>query len=125
MSQQYPIEQISFNFDKILQEVEQGEPIQISWQGKQVAVMLSASEYERLLTKQVGFWESVQQFRQAYEVEKVDIDPDLVFADVRDKSTTEINKQGQIERAFPNLGRENDFAGFQNISRDVALQRLY
>ncbi|PSB35504.1 type II toxin-antitoxin system prevent-host-death family antitoxin [Chlorogloea sp. CCALA 695] len=86
MSQQYPIEQISFNFDKILQEVEQGEPIQISWQGKQVAVMLSASEYERLLTKQVGFWESVQQFRQEYEVEKADIDPDVVFGDVRDKS---------------------------------------
>ena len=86
MTQQYPIEQISFNFDKILQEVEQGEPIQISWQGKQVAVMLSASEYERLITKQVGFWESVQQFRQEYEVEKADINPDLVFADVRDKS---------------------------------------
>lgn len=40
MSQPYPIEQISFNLDKILQEVEQGEPIQISWQGKQVAVMM-------------------------------------------------------------------------------------
>ncbi len=86
MSQQYPIEQISFNFDRILQEVEQGEPIQISWQGKQVAVMLSASEYERLLNKQVGFWESVEQFRQEYEVEKADIDPDQIFADVRDKS---------------------------------------
>ncbi len=86
MSQQYPIEQISFNLDRILQEVEQGEPIQISWQGKQVAVMLSASEYERLLNKQVGFWESVEQFRQEYQVEKADIDPDQIFADVRDKS---------------------------------------
>lgn len=86
MSQQYPIEQISCNLDRILQEVEQGEPIQISWQGKQVAVMLSASEYERLLNNQVGFWESVAQLRQEYEVEQADIDPDRVFADVRDKS---------------------------------------
>ncbi len=86
MSQQYPIEQISFNLDKILKEVEQGEPIQISWQGNQVAVMISASEYKRLLNKQVGFWQSVEQFRQEYEVDKADIDPDLVFADVRDKS---------------------------------------
>ncbi len=86
MSQQYPIDLISFNLDRILQEVEQGEPIQISWQGKQVAVMLSASEYERLLNKQVGFWESVEQFRQEYQVEKADIDPDQIFADVRDKS---------------------------------------
>jgi len=87
MSQRYPIEQIASNLGRILPEVEQGEPIQISWQGKQVAVMLSASEYERLLTKQVGFWESVTQFRQEYEVEKADIDPDVVFANVRDKST--------------------------------------
>lgn len=79
MSQQYPIEQISFNLDRILQEVEQGEPIQISWQGKQVAVMLSASEYERLLNKQVGFWKSVEQLRQEYQVEKADIDPDRIF----------------------------------------------
>ena len=83
MSQQYPIEQISFNSGRILQEVEQGEPIQISWQGKQVAVMLSASEYERLLNKQVGFWESVEQFRQKYEIENADIDPDLIFRLVR------------------------------------------
>lgn len=86
MSQQYPIEQIASNLGRILQEVEQGEPIQISWQGKQVAVMLSAAEYERLINKKAGFWESVEQFRQEYEIEKADIDPDVVFADVRDKS---------------------------------------
>lgn len=86
MSQQYPIEQIPLNLDRILQEVEQGEPIQIIWQGKQIAVMLSASEYERLLNKKAGFWESVEQLRQEYDVEKADINPDEVFADVRDKS---------------------------------------
>lgn len=86
MCQQYPIEQIPLNLDRILQEVEQGEPIQIIWQGKQIAVMLSASEYERLLNEKAGFWESVEQLRQEYDVEKADINPDEVFADVRDKS---------------------------------------
>lgn len=86
MSQQYPIEQIPLNLDKIIQEVEQGEQIQIIRQGKQIAVMLSASEDERLLNKKAGFWESVEQFRQQYDVEKADINPDEVFANVRDKS---------------------------------------
>lgn len=86
MSQQYPIEQIPLNLDRILQEVEQGEPVEIIWQGKQVAVMLSASEYERLLSKKLGFWESVEQLRQEYDVENADINPDQVFANVRDKS---------------------------------------
>lgn len=86
MSQQYPIEQIPLNLDRILQEVEQGEPVEIIWQGKQVAVMLSASEYERLLSKKLGFWESVEQLRQEYDVENADINPDQIFANVRDKS---------------------------------------
>lgn len=87
MSQQYPIEQIPLNLDRILQEVEQGEPVEIIWQGKQVAVMLSASEYERLLVgKKLGFWESVEQLRQEYDVENADINPAQVFANVRDKS---------------------------------------
>ncbi len=86
MSQQYPIEQIPLNLERILQEVEQGEPVEIIWQGKQVAVMLSASEYERLLGKKLGFWESVEQLRQEYDVENADINPDQVFANVRDKS---------------------------------------
>lgn len=86
MSQQYSLEQIPLNLDRILQAVEQGEPIQIIWQGKQIAVMLSASEYERLLNKKTGFWESIEQFRQENDVETADINPDEVFADVRDKS---------------------------------------
>jgi len=86
MSQQYPIEQIPLNLERILQEVEQGEPVEIIWQGKQVAVMLSASEYQRLLSKKLGFWESVEQLRQEYNVENADINPDQVFANVRDKS---------------------------------------
>lgn len=86
MPQQYTIEQISFNLDRIIQEVEQGDSVQIIRQGKQVAVMLSASEYERLLNKKAGFWESVEQLRQEYDVEKADINPDRVFTDVRDKS---------------------------------------
>ena len=84
MSQQYPIEQLPLNLDKIIQEVEQGKPIQIIWQGKQMAVMLSGSEYKRLLNKKAGFWESVEQFRQQHDVEKADINPDEIFADVRE-----------------------------------------
>ncbi len=40
MSQQYSIEQIPTNLDKIFHEVEQGESVQIMRQGQQVAVIL-------------------------------------------------------------------------------------
>lgn len=86
MSQQYSIEQVPKNLDKIFQEIEQGESIQITQQGQQVAVILSAAEYQRLLHGKPGFWESVERFRQEIIEERIEIDPDEVWKDVRDKS---------------------------------------
>ncbi len=86
MSLEYSIEQISLNLNKIIQELEQGQPIQITQQGKQIAVIISNTEYERLLNKTQNFSESIERFRQEYNVEAAEINPDEVFALVRDKS---------------------------------------
>ncbi|MUG94601.1 type II toxin-antitoxin system prevent-host-death family antitoxin [Scytonema sp. UIC 10036] len=86
MSQQYSIEQISTNLARIVQEVEQGELVQIIRQGQQVAVILSVGEYERLLSEKPNFWESLQQFRQEMIEEGIEINPDEVWKDVRDRS---------------------------------------
>ncbi|GAA6619622.1 type II toxin-antitoxin system Phd/YefM family antitoxin [Scytonema sp. NUACC26] len=86
MSQQYSIEQISTNLDRIFQEVEQGESVQITRQGQQVAVILSVAEYERLLSEKPNFGESLQQFRQEMIKEGIEINPDEVWKDVRDRS---------------------------------------
>ncbi|BAY08042.1 type II toxin-antitoxin system Phd/YefM family antitoxin [Calothrix sp. NIES-2098] len=87
MSQQYSIEQIPVNFDRIIEEVEQGEPIQITRQGKQVAVILSTAEYERLVNQTSNFWESLAQFRQEIIEEGIEINSDEVWKDVRDSSS--------------------------------------
>jgi len=86
MSQQYSIEQIAVNLNKIIQEVEQSEPVEITREGEQIAVIISTDEYKRLLHKSPGFWESLQQFRQEIMAEGIEIDPDEVWQDVRDKS---------------------------------------
>ncbi|MEH2131447.1 MAG: type II toxin-antitoxin system prevent-host-death family antitoxin [Nostoc sp.] len=77
---------------KIFQEVEQGESVQITRQGQQVAVILPTAEYERLLHRKLGFWESVERFRQEIIEEGTEIDPDEVWKDVRDKSLSENSK---------------------------------
>ncbi|WP_413172562.1 type II toxin-antitoxin system Phd/YefM family antitoxin [Anabaena azotica] len=86
MSQQYSIEQIPVNFNKIIQEIEKGEKIEITQQGKQIAVIISTAEYEKFLNKIPSFGESIELFRQEYNVELADINPDEIFAGVRDKS---------------------------------------
>lgn len=86
MSHQYSIEEITVNFHKIIQEVEQGEQIEVTQQGKQIAVIISTAEYERLLNQTPRFGESIERFRQEYNVEAAEINPDEIFAGVRDKS---------------------------------------
>ena len=86
MSQKYSIEQIAVNLNKIIQEVEQGEPIEITRQGQQIAVILSTAEYELLMNKRSGFWKSIEKFRQEIIEEGIEIDPNEVWKDVRDKS---------------------------------------
>ncbi|MCC5598152.1 type II toxin-antitoxin system Phd/YefM family antitoxin [Nostoc favosum] len=86
MSQQYSIEQVPKNLDKIFQEIGQGESVQITQQGQQVAVILPAAKYQRLLHGKPSFWESVERFRQEIMEEGTEIDPDEVWKDVRDKS---------------------------------------
>lgn len=86
MSQQYSIEQIPDNLSKILQNIEQGEPIQIMQQGQQIAVILSTAEYERLLQKKSSFSSALKKFREELIEEGIEIDPDEVWGDVRSTS---------------------------------------
>lgn len=86
MSQQYSIEQIPGNLNKILQDIKQGEPIQIVQQGKQIAVILSAAEYERLLHPKSSFSSALKEFREELIEEEIEIDPDEVWGDVRSHS---------------------------------------
>ena len=85
MSAQYSIEEIAVNFNKIVHEVEQGDSIEVTRQGQQIAVIISAAEYQKLRRSQ-NFGESLEQFRQEYNVETAEINPDEIFAAVRDKS---------------------------------------
>lgn len=86
MSDRYSVEQVPANLDRIFQEVEQGEAVRITRQGRQVAVILSATDYERLTHRKPGLWESLERFRQEIIEEGIEIEPDEVWKDVRDKS---------------------------------------
>jgi prevent-host-death family protein len=91
MADQYSIEQISDHLEQIIQDVEQRTPVQLTRQGKRVAVILCATEYDReagalrhrLLHEKLGFGQAIERFRQKYNVEEADINPDEVFKPIR------------------------------------------
>jgi cellobiose PTS system EIIB component len=86
MSLQYSVEQIPQSLEQILQDIQQGESIQIVRNGQQVAVILSNQEYDRLRRPSSDFWSSLEKFREDHDIVNADIDPDEIFANVRDRS---------------------------------------
>ncbi|MBD1867273.1 type II toxin-antitoxin system Phd/YefM family antitoxin [Oculatella sp. FACHB-28] len=85
LSVQYSIVQASDRLPELVDQAEQGTPIELTRHGKRVAVILSAEEYDRMFSQKGDFGRSLAAFRHRLEVENIDIDPDEVFKDVRDK----------------------------------------
>jgi cellobiose PTS system EIIB component len=84
---QYSIQQMQNNPDEVLQTVEREKTVEITRQGQQVAVLLSVEEYHRLASvESSNFGAALKKFRQELIEEGLDLDPDEVFKDVRDRS---------------------------------------
>lgn len=84
---QYSITQMQENPEGVMQAVEREKAIEITRQGKQVAVLLSVDEYRRLVgERQSDLDVALAKFRQGLVEEGLDIDPDEMFKDVRDRS---------------------------------------
>jgi prevent-host-death family protein len=86
MPRTYSISEAKNRLFELVRTIEQGETIQITRRGKPVAVLHPVPKDEALKTGKVDFWEAYLAFRQKYELEELDLDPDVIFADVRDRS---------------------------------------
>ncbi|NOX61987.1 MAG: type II toxin-antitoxin system Phd/YefM family antitoxin [Chloroflexi bacterium] len=82
----YSIAETKNRLPAVVKEVEEQGAIEITRRGKPVAVILSLHEYERL-KREKTFWSAYQRFRRRVDLEEVDIDPDEVFTDVRDRTS--------------------------------------
>jgi prevent-host-death family protein len=83
---QYSIAQARDRLASIVHEVEKGQSVEITRRGKPVAVILSLDEYNRVLPDKVCFGKSLEKFRQDMGIAELEIDPDEIFRNVRDRS---------------------------------------
>ena len=80
MSQQVSIAEARNNLSKLVRAAEQGQPIQLTRRGRPVAVLVAASEYERLTElPRTGFVEAVREVRARYDVGGMDEVSDELF----------------------------------------------
>ena len=85
----YSIAEARNQFAAIVRDAEEtNQPVKVTRRGQPVAVILSAEEYARLLSNQPkrDFWAAYQQWRQKWQVEELDLNPDEIWGDIRDKT---------------------------------------
>jgi len=83
---QYSIAQARDRLAQLVHQAEEGTPIELTRRGKRVAVILSVEEYDRLAPSKPNFWEGLLKFREQLVAEGIEINPDEIFRDVRDRS---------------------------------------
>jgi prevent-host-death family protein len=84
MTKTYSIAEARNKFTSIVRDAEAFSPIKITRHGEPVAVLMSWHQYQQLSGSN-NFWESYGQFQQKFDLEELDIDPDI-FESVREKT---------------------------------------
>lgn len=85
----YSIAEARNQFAALIRDAEENnQPVQVTRRGQPVAVILSAEEYARLLANQPerNFWAAYQEWRQHWNITELDMDPDEIWGDIREKT---------------------------------------
>ncbi len=86
MPKSYSIAEARERFSEVVDRAASGTPVRISRRGKPVAVVVAATWFDSRESGETTFWEAYQAWRKRYDIDNVDLNPDEIFADVRDKS---------------------------------------
>lgn len=70
----------------LIRAAEGGSTVEISRRGEPVAVLVSRRTFEDLSGGRPGFMEAYRAFVQKTDLTALDLDPDEIFASVRDRS---------------------------------------
>lgn len=85
MSRRFSIAEARDNFAAIVRDVEEVSAIELTRRGKPVAVLLSMERYRRLMEGKKTFWDAYSEFREKFEPERLDVQPEI-FEGLRDIS---------------------------------------
>jgi prevent-host-death family protein len=86
MGKQHSIAEARSSLPKLVRDAEAGKAVELTRRGQPVAVLIGQKEYERLVSRSLRFPEAWAEFTRDVDLAELDIDPDEVFANVRDRS---------------------------------------
>ena len=84
MSEQHSIAEARSNLPNLVKKAEEGKTVELTRRGESVAVLIGRKDYDRLLTRSSRFSNAWDEFVKHVQLAPLEIDPDEVFAGVRD-----------------------------------------
>jgi prevent-host-death family protein len=81
----HSISEARMKLPKLVREAEAGKVVELTRRGEPVAVLLATKEYERLATGPMPFSTALAAFARSVDLERLQIDPDEVFGETRDR----------------------------------------
>jgi prevent-host-death family protein len=84
VSEQHPIAEARSNLPNLVKKAEEGKTVELTRRGESVAVLIGRKAYGRLLTRSSRFSTAWDEFVKHVQLAPLEIDPDEVFAGVRD-----------------------------------------
>jgi prevent-host-death family protein len=85
MAQRNSIAEARSNLPNLIREAETGKIVELTRRGEPVAVLIGRKRYEQLTSRLRPFSEVWDEFTRKFPRGEVDINPDEIFRDVRDK----------------------------------------
>ena len=80
MPKSYSIADAKSHLSRLVNQAQEGPPVQLTRRGHAVAVLLSIREYEHLSRPRMDSWDVVEKLRRTHDLAALDIDPDEVYA---------------------------------------------
>ena len=86
MTSEYSIAEARRSLPTLIRDAESGTAVRFTRRGKPVAVLIGHREFERLTSRRRDFVEAYEEFLNSYDLVALDINPNELFHEVRDKS---------------------------------------
>ena len=74
------------NLPTLVRKAEAGNALELTRRGQPVAILLGCSEFERLTSGRTSFADAFENFCRKWNLADLELDPDKLFGDVRDRS---------------------------------------
>ena len=84
MTEKYSITEARRNLPRLIREAEHGKTMELTRHGETVAVLLGHRKFERLAAGRRSFAKAFREFKKTVDLEKLNLDPNELFAGVRD-----------------------------------------